>query len=141
MNSGEYRAAIDALPSGKRLPGAVYLIDPGDDPRISDESGRPRQRFFNREWTRMNANEDGNWTPPPCVDHEGSWIGDRSSKITTPTGMRVKLRVNPRSGGLRSADAHDVPMSESEALCIGFPWTGRIGVSPLPILHMQTVSP
>jgi hypothetical protein len=34
MNSGEFRAAIDALPYGKRLPGAVYLIDPGDDPRI-----------------------------------------------------------------------------------------------------------
>jgi hypothetical protein len=25
MNSGEFRAAIDALPFGKRLPGAVYL--------------------------------------------------------------------------------------------------------------------
>jgi DNA phosphorothioation-associated putative methyltransferase len=34
MNSGEFRDAIDALPFGKRLPGAVYLIDPGDDPRI-----------------------------------------------------------------------------------------------------------
>ena len=31
MKSGEYRAAIDALPFGKRLPGAVCLIDPGDD--------------------------------------------------------------------------------------------------------------
>jgi DNA phosphorothioation-associated putative methyltransferase len=29
-----YREALDALPFGKRLPGAVYLIDPGDDPRI-----------------------------------------------------------------------------------------------------------
>jgi hypothetical protein len=34
MNSTEFRAAIDTLPYGKRLPGAVYLIDPGDDPRI-----------------------------------------------------------------------------------------------------------
>jgi DNA phosphorothioation-associated putative methyltransferase len=34
MNSGEFRAAIDALPFGKRLPGAVYLIDPGGDERV-----------------------------------------------------------------------------------------------------------
>ena len=34
MNATEYRQALDALPYGKRLPGAVYLIDPGDDPRI-----------------------------------------------------------------------------------------------------------
>ena len=34
MTSAEYRQAIDALPYGKRLPGAVYLIDPGDDQRI-----------------------------------------------------------------------------------------------------------
>jgi DNA phosphorothioation-associated putative methyltransferase len=31
----EYNEAINALPFGKRLPGAVYLIDPGDDARIS----------------------------------------------------------------------------------------------------------
>ena len=30
----EYRDALDSLPFGKRLPGAMYLIDPGDDPRI-----------------------------------------------------------------------------------------------------------
>ena len=35
MNAAEYRQAVDALPYGKRLPGAVYLIDPGDDPGIS----------------------------------------------------------------------------------------------------------
>ncbi len=35
MTATEYREAIDALPFGKRLPGAVYFIDPGDDPRIS----------------------------------------------------------------------------------------------------------
>ena len=34
MTSAEYRQAIDALPFGKRLPGAVYLIDPGEDLRI-----------------------------------------------------------------------------------------------------------
>ncbi len=34
MTSAEYRQAIDALPYGKRLPGAVYLADPGDDSRI-----------------------------------------------------------------------------------------------------------
>ena len=34
MTSAEYRQAIDALPYGKRLPGAVYLIDPGEDSRI-----------------------------------------------------------------------------------------------------------
>ena len=34
MTSAEYRQALDALPYGKRLPGAVYLIDPGDDPSI-----------------------------------------------------------------------------------------------------------
>lgn len=34
MTAAEYRQALDALPYGKRLPGAVYLIDPGDDPRI-----------------------------------------------------------------------------------------------------------
>lgn len=34
VTSAEYRQALDALPYGKRLPGAVYLIDPGDDPPI-----------------------------------------------------------------------------------------------------------
>lgn len=34
MTSAEYRQAIDSLPHGKRLPGAVYLIDPGDDARV-----------------------------------------------------------------------------------------------------------
>jgi DNA phosphorothioation-associated putative methyltransferase len=34
VTAAEYRQALDALPYGKRLPGAVYLIDPGDDPRI-----------------------------------------------------------------------------------------------------------
>jgi hypothetical protein len=34
MTAAEYRHAIDVLPYGKRLPGAVYLLDPGDDPRI-----------------------------------------------------------------------------------------------------------
>ncbi len=34
MNATEYRQALDALPFGKRLPGAVYLIDPGDDQRV-----------------------------------------------------------------------------------------------------------
>ena len=34
MTAAEYRLALDALPFGKRLPGAVYLIDPGEDSRI-----------------------------------------------------------------------------------------------------------
>lgn len=34
VTAAEYRHSIDVLPYGKRLPGAVYLIDPGDDPRI-----------------------------------------------------------------------------------------------------------
>lgn len=34
MNSAQFRLALDTLPFGKRLPGAVYLIDPADDPRI-----------------------------------------------------------------------------------------------------------
>ena len=34
MNAAEYRQALDALPYGKRLPGAVYLLDPGDEPGI-----------------------------------------------------------------------------------------------------------
>lgn len=34
MTAAEYRQALDALPYGKRLPGAIYLIDPGDDSRI-----------------------------------------------------------------------------------------------------------
>jgi DNA phosphorothioation-associated putative methyltransferase len=34
MTSADYRQALDALPYGKRLPGAVYLLDPGDDQRI-----------------------------------------------------------------------------------------------------------
>ena len=34
VTSAEYRQAMDALPYGKRLPGAVYLLDPGDDPGI-----------------------------------------------------------------------------------------------------------
>lgn len=35
MTSEEYRQAIDALPYGKRLPGAVYLLDPGEDSVVS----------------------------------------------------------------------------------------------------------
>lgn len=34
MTTIDYRQAIKALPYRKRLPGAVYLIDPGDDPAI-----------------------------------------------------------------------------------------------------------
>lgn len=34
MNAAEYRQALNALPFGKRLPGAVYLLDPGDDSRV-----------------------------------------------------------------------------------------------------------
>ena len=34
MTATEYRQALDSLPFGKRLPGAVYLIDPGNDLRI-----------------------------------------------------------------------------------------------------------
>jgi hypothetical protein len=34
MTSAEYRAALDALPYGKRLPGAIYLLDPGDSPPL-----------------------------------------------------------------------------------------------------------
>ena len=34
VTAAEYRQALDALPYGKRLPGAMYLLDPGDDPRI-----------------------------------------------------------------------------------------------------------
>ena len=34
MTSAEYRKAIDALPFGKRLPGAVYLMDLNDDARV-----------------------------------------------------------------------------------------------------------
>ena len=34
MTSAEYRQALDALPDGKRLPGAAYRLDPGDDPNI-----------------------------------------------------------------------------------------------------------
>jgi DNA phosphorothioation-associated putative methyltransferase len=31
VTSAEYRTALDSLPYGKRLPGAVYLIDPGPE--------------------------------------------------------------------------------------------------------------
>jgi DNA phosphorothioation-associated putative methyltransferase len=34
MTATEFRQSLDAQPYGKRLPGAVYLIDPGDDARI-----------------------------------------------------------------------------------------------------------
>lgn len=34
MTAAEYRQAVESLPYGKRLPGAVYLLDPGDDPRV-----------------------------------------------------------------------------------------------------------
>lgn len=34
MTKTEYNKALDALPYGKRLPGALYLLDPGDDSRI-----------------------------------------------------------------------------------------------------------
>ena len=37
MTAAEYRQALDALPYGKRLPGAVYLIDPGDNPQIPSQ--------------------------------------------------------------------------------------------------------
>jgi hypothetical protein len=50
--------------------------------------------------------------------------------------MAVLEAEASRSGGLRSADAHELPMSDGEALFIGFPWTGRIGVSPLLVSMM-----
>ncbi len=34
MNAAAYRQALDALPYGKRLPGAVYFMDPGEDAAI-----------------------------------------------------------------------------------------------------------
>ena len=34
MTAAEYRQALDALPYGKRLPGAVYVVDPGDETGI-----------------------------------------------------------------------------------------------------------
>ena len=34
MTSAEYRQALGALPYGKRLPSALYLVDPGDDASI-----------------------------------------------------------------------------------------------------------
>jgi hypothetical protein len=34
VTAAEYRHALDVLPYGNRLPGAVYLIDTGDDPHI-----------------------------------------------------------------------------------------------------------
>ena len=34
MTATEYRQALDTLPFGKRLPGAVYLLGPVDDPRM-----------------------------------------------------------------------------------------------------------
>jgi len=34
VTAAEYRQALDALPYGKRLPGAVYLIDPGVNSQI-----------------------------------------------------------------------------------------------------------
>lgn len=34
MTASEYREVIHALPYGKRLPGAVYLLDPGDCPEV-----------------------------------------------------------------------------------------------------------
>ena len=33
-----------------------------------------------------------------------------------------------------SADAHEAPMSECEALSTGIPWAGRIGVSPFLVM-------
>lgn len=32
MNAADYKSLVDALPYGKRLPGAIYLLDPGDAP-------------------------------------------------------------------------------------------------------------
>jgi DNA phosphorothioation-associated putative methyltransferase len=34
VTSAEYRHAIDALPYGKRLPGAVYILDPGEESAV-----------------------------------------------------------------------------------------------------------
>ena len=34
VTATEYRQALESLPYGKRLPGAVHLLDPGDDPRV-----------------------------------------------------------------------------------------------------------
>jgi len=34
VTAAEYHQSLDALPFGKRLPGALYLLDPGADPRI-----------------------------------------------------------------------------------------------------------
>ncbi len=48
-----------------------------------------------------------------------------------PEGPKYYSPGQPRSGGLRSAEAHETPMKKREALPIGFPCSGRIGVSPL----------
>ncbi len=40
VTATEYRQALDTLPFGKRLPCAVYLIDPGDDPTFIRRAGR-----------------------------------------------------------------------------------------------------
>ena len=34
VTAAEYRQALDSLPYGKRLPSAVYLVDPGDEASI-----------------------------------------------------------------------------------------------------------
>jgi hypothetical protein len=48
-----------------------------------------------------------------------------------PEGPKYDSSRQPRSGGLRSAEAHETPIRKREALPIGFPCSGRIGVSPL----------
>lgn len=48
-----------------------------------------------------------------------------------PEGPKYDSLGQPRSGGLRSAEAHETPMKKREALPIGLSCTGRIGVSPL----------
>ncbi len=48
-----------------------------------------------------------------------------------PEGPKYDSPRHPRSGGLRSAEAHETPIKKREALPIGFPCSGRIVVSPL----------
>ena len=54
-----------------------------------------------------------------------------------PEGPKYDSPGQPRSGGLRSADAHETPMKKRDALPIGLPCSGRIGVS----LLLDSVAP
>jgi hypothetical protein len=121
MNSGEMNLAlpVEAIsdPAQKTRPAAVRRM------RRTVERRRGRQRLH-----RKFMSGEGR----VAVSHRG-W-GGRAIRKSGFTGISRRLFVEgdaSRSGGLRSAEAHEVTMRGGKPLVIGLPWASAIRRSPL----------